>query len=270
MKSDYLIVVDKIDYINDYKKAGIAAFLFPIQDYQVGYNGFTLKEIDKVDVSDKYLLLNKVMNCQEIDSIKLLKNQIMEVKNLKGIIIEDIGLYSVFKNNKDIKLILFQNHFATNYKSINCYLEMFDSIVVSNELTYDEIKKITEKANKKVCIHLYGYNQAMYSKRHLLSNWSNYFNLGKLNYNKITDKATKVSFNVLENESGTVMYSENIFNGKSLLDLDNVLFYYINPMLIEHEIVMDFLNNIDIHKSSLEDDGFLNKETIYKLKDVSR
>ena len=40
-------------------------------------------------------------------------------------------------------------------------------------------------------------------------------------------------------------------------------------MMIEHGIVMDFLYNMDSHFDDLEDDGYLNKETIYKLKERS-
>ena len=66
------------------------------------------------------------------------------------------------------------------------------------------------------------------------------------------------------------MYSDKIFNGKELLGLDNVKFFYVNTMMIDHNLVMDFLESTMDHISEFEDDGFLNRETIYKLKERNR
>ena len=73
----------------------------------------------------------------------------------------------------------------------------------------------------------------------------------------------------MENEYGTVMYSDKIFNGKELLGLSNVKYYYVNPTMIEHDVVMAFLTNND-HTSDIEDNGFLDRETIYKLKERNK
>ena len=72
-------------------------------------------------------------------------------------------------------------------------------------------------ASKEVVLHLFGYNQVMYSRRKLLSNWSDFFKIDKKNTNVLTDRATKVKFRAMENEYGTVMYSDKIFNGNELL-----------------------------------------------------
>ena len=135
--------------------------------------------------------------------------------------------------------------------------------------TAEEITNIVENASKEVVLHLYGYNQVMYSRRKLLSNWSDFFDIDKKNTNLLTDRATKVQFRAMENEYGTVMYSDKVFNGNELLGLRNVKYYYVNPTMIEHDIVMDFLTNNN-HNSDMEDNGFLDKETIYKLKERNK
>ena len=66
------------------------------------------------------------------------------------------------------------------------------------------------------------------------------------------------------------MYSENIFNGSRLLDLDNVKYFYVNPMMIEHEEVMDFFKDLKRDLKDGEDIGFLERETIYKLKEKKK
>lgn len=266
MISNILIAVDDIKYLNDYRKVGISTFLFPLEDYCVGYKTYTLEEINKQEVSNKYILINRLLDCKSVDKLKEL---LKKLNNIKGIIYEDIAVYMLAKELKlNVELIFFQNHFQTNTESVNFWLDRVDSLLISNELTKEEITNIVNNSHKEVCLHLYGYNQVMYSRRLLLSNWSDEFSLDKENNNTIIDRATKVKFHAIENEYGTVMYSGNIFNGKSLLDENNIKYFYVNPTLIDHQEVMSFLNDIDNHNNENEDNGFLEKETIYKLKEV--
>ncbi len=267
MMSKILISVDNAKYIEDYRKAGIDAFLFALKGYSVGYNTYSLEEIEKIDVSNKYILINRLLDSFEVDSLKdVLKN----IKGIKGIVYEDIAIYMIAQElNLDVELIFFQNHFGTSLPEVNFWLDRVDSMFISNEITKDEINGILDGVKKDVCLHLYGYNQVMYSRRLLLSNWSEEFDIPYKDTNVIVDKATKVKFRAMENEYGTVMYSEKIFNGKELLDSKHVKYFYVNPIMIDHDMVMDFISNIN-HSSDLEDDGFLHKETIYKLKERAK
>ena len=255
MISNILIYVDDINHIDDYRKAGVTAFLFALEGYSVGYNTYTLEEIDKIDVSNKYIMINRVLDCASVDGLKSI---LPKLKNVKGLVYEDIAVYQLVKDlGLDLEMIFYQNHFGTNLASVNFWLDRVDSIFISNEITKDEITNILTNVKKDVVLHLFGYNQVMYSRRKLLSNWSEFFNIDKKNTNVISDRATKVKFRAVENEFGTVMYSDKVFNGKELLDLDNVKYYYVNPTMIDHN-------------SDNEDDGFLHRETIYKLKERNK
>lgn len=259
--SNILIYVDKLEYISDYRKAGVSAFLFGLSNYCVGYNTYTLDDIKNVEVSNKYLLINRVLDCKAIDELKVI---LKDISGIKGIVFEDIGLVNVL-NDFEGEKILFQNHFGTNKDSINFWLDRVDSVFVSNEITYDEIDYICKNVKKDVVLHLYGYNQVMYSRRLLLSNWSERFNIEKKSTNVISDISSGIKFRAMENEYGTVMYSQNVFNGSRLLGLDNVKYYYVNTTMVDHNVIMDFLTNKE-HSSEDEDNGFLDRETIYKLK----
>lgn len=263
-----LIYVDDTKHIDDYRKVGVSAFLFALEGFSVGYNTYTLDEIKNIEVSNKYVIINRMLDCQDVDK---LKDILREFSGIKGIVYEDIAVYQLVKElNVDIEMIFYQNHFGTNVNSINFWLDRVDSMFVSNEITKSEIESITSNAQKEVVLNLYGYNQVMYSRRLLLSNWSEEFNIPYKNTNVLEDKATHVKFRAIENEYGTVMYSDKIFNGRDLTNLDNVKFFYVNTMMIAHDLVMDFLNDINSHVSDLEDDGFLNRETIYKLKERNK
>lgn len=256
-----MIYVEDKDYIDDYRKVGVSTFLFALEDYCVGYKTLSLEEINNINVSNKYLLLNRILDCRDIDSLKeILKN----IKDIKGLVFEDLGVYEIVKKmNLNLELILFQNHFATNKRSIKYFEDKVSGIFVSNELTYEELKDISGYCHN-LCIHLYGYNQVMYSRRLLLSNWSNEFNIPFKNQNIIEECATKVRFRAFENKYGTVMYSENIFNGSKLLNLNNVKYFYVNPFMINHDTVLAYLKTFNDLDS---DNGFLDKKTIYKLKE---
>ena len=89
MISKIILTIDDLKYIDDYREVGITTFLFPLKDYSVGYNTYTLDEINSINVSNKYILLNRVLDCKDIDNLKeVLKN----LKDIKGIVFEDIGL----------------------------------------------------------------------------------------------------------------------------------------------------------------------------------
>lgn len=268
MKNKYLINIRKIDEIEEYKKVGITTFLFPLLDFCVGYEReFSFVEIENIEEENKYILINRILDCKAVD---LLYKVLESVKNIKGIVFEDIAVYQIVKKlGLDVELIYFPNHFNTNIGSINFFLERVDSIFVSNELTKEEIKYITEKANKEVVLQVFGYNQAMYSRRLLLTNFSHEFEVPLHNPNTLIERVSKISFKAIENKYGTVLYSGHIFNGLELTKMSNVKYFYINTTFIPLEDIIAILNG-DLPSNLVTSKGFLDKETIYKLKEVEK
>ena len=61
MKSNILINVNSLEYIDDYRKAGVSAFLFALEGYSVGYNTYSLESINNNEVSNKYVMINRVL-----------------------------------------------------------------------------------------------------------------------------------------------------------------------------------------------------------------
>lgn len=258
-KTKFLVSINNINDISDYKKVGINTFLFALKDYSVGYETYySIDEINKIN-EKKYVLINRLLNTKEIDN---LKNIIKDIK-CNGIIFEDIGLVNILKD-LNVEKILFMNHFNTNSMSINYNLEYVDSVVISNELTYDEYKDILSKVNKEVVLNVFGYNQIMYSKRKLLSNFNDNFNLEKTYKNEIKDQNGDTRFKILEQDNETIVLSNKIFDGSRLIDLDNVKYYYLNTSFISIDDVFKFINNETISNT---DDGFLTHATYYKVKE---
>lgn len=255
-KTNILVSVNNIEDINDYKKVGITTFLFALKDYSIGYETtFSIEEINNIN-EEKYVLINRLLNSDEIDKLKT----IIPKLNCKGIIFEDIGLINIIKNQEKI---LFINHFNCNSLSINYWLEYVTSVVVSNELTYEEYEIITKNVNKSIVLNIFGYNQVMYSKRKLLSNFNEQFNLDKTYNNVIKDQNGDVSFRMIEQNDETIVLSNKIFDGRRLFNLNNVKFFYINTSFISKDNVLKFLNNQVVDETN---DGFLSHATYYKVK----
>ena len=264
-----LYIVNNVNLINDLKKVGINNFLFPLKDFCVGFNEtYNLDEVEE----NQFILINRILDNNSLDKLEIiLKNN---KKKIKGIVYDDFGvLHIINKLSLDVIKINYQNHFGTNYKSINENLEYNDSVVVSSDITKEEIEEITKKVNKPVCVFLFGMLQAMYSRRTLLSNYYKQFDVDYENNLELLENISNNRFVMVENEYGTVGYQKNYYNGLELLDIDNILYYIVNPLFLSGDDQIKLIDDINNKKITLDiplDTGFLHKSTIYKLKEVPR
>ena len=256
-KTNYLISINSLSDIEKYKKEGLTSFLFALKDYSVGYEStFTIDEINNIN-EKKYVLINRLLDTKEIEELIKIINTI----KCDGFIFEDVGLINNI--NDTYEKILFINHFNTNSVTINNWLEYVDSVVLSSELTYDEYKTILSKVNKDVVLNVFGYNQIMYSKRSLLTNYNDHFNQEYTYKNTIKDQNSDFMLKILEQNGETIILSNKIFNGSRLFNLNNVKYYMFNTSYINIEDVIKFINTNEIDNS---DEGFLDKPSFYKLK----
>ena len=109
-----------------------------------------------------------------------------------------------------------------------------------------------------------GYNQVMYSKRKLVSNYEDYYHLPHTNYLHITDKMGSVKFTLYEDDKTTVGYSSKC----ALLDctnLNNSYYFYVNTTFLSPDKVINMLNGKDVEYT---DNGFMNKKTVFKIGDI--
>lgn len=105
----------------------------------------------------------------------------------------------------------------------------------------------------------------MYSRRNLITNYNKEYNLNTSLNNKITEQITKKQLPILEQEYGTVIFDENIYNNLELLkNTKNVKFYLINSTFLTKEDIISYLNS-----NSLNNNGFLTRKTIYKIGDIN-
>ena len=249
-----LVTVTDLSIIDDLRENENIELLYPLKSFCVGYDlEFT---IDKID---DFVLVNRILDDFDLDKLK----NILCNANIKGIVFDDLGIIDIV-SNLNIKKILLLDHLATNVRSINYYLEYVDSIVVSNDLTEDEIKYILDNANKKLVVNVFGLKTLMYSRRKLLSNYEKYHDLDKIG--KYNAKIDNKYFKIVENDFGTKFYAGKYYNGLKLLNLDNVLYFWYDPIGLKKDEILNIILNNDI-KNIDADTLFLDKKTYYKVGD---
>ena len=261
MKKDKIIVrINNLQEISDYKKVGISNFLFALEEFSVGYPAYSLSELKKLP-ENVFLLVNRAFDKEALDDFIKIKD---ELNFVKGIFYEDIAVYQVLKNS-NVPLFWNQMHAAVSSLSVNFWLNKVNSVVLANELTKEEIINILDKANKKVILPVFGLNIAMYSRRHLLSNY-NKFKEFKNYQTAILKTGADTEFLAVENKYGTVFFYHRYFNlirEINSFDDDKIFFYYVDPNEVSFINMIDILNGKEVSY----DNRFYEKKTIYKIGD---
>lgn len=250
-----LVTVTNKEVISSLKKENVT-LLYPLQFFCVGYE--TYFNIDEID---DYCLVNRILTDEDIEKLK----ETLSNSQIKGIFFDDLGVIDAIKD-LNIKKVLILDHIAANYRSINYYLDYVDSVVVSSDLTKDEIENIVSLAKKEVVISVFSLKGLMYSRRNLIKNYHTYYKLP--NENIINASIENKHFIAVDDELGTKFYAYPYYNALELLNLENVLFYWYNPIFLDKDKIIKLVIHNDITNIP-NDKLFLDKKTIYKVGDIN-
>ena len=261
MKRDkILLLVDNLSDIKEYKKLGISNFLFPLKDYSVGYKSFSFDEIKSID-GNIFILMNRLLEDEDIDEFV----KVNIPSNIKGFIVEDIGLLEILKE-KGFEVILYQNHLNNSYKTVNHWLNSFDSLVISTDITSMEISEIVSKSSKPLVLNTFGFPLIMYSRRLLVSNFTKHIGATVTKEMTINEERKDQDFFLKENEYGTAIFYSIPFDYRSIIEeLDyNLKYYLINTAYMDINTIKDVITGkvVDANR------GFLDEKTIYRIGDI--
>ncbi len=267
----FLVIITDKKQIEIARKARITNFLFPLKDFCVGYEKtFAIKELPKEE--NTYLYINRILDTESYEKLRILLKELPA--SIKGIVFEDFGLITLLEElNLKQEKILYQTHFATNHQSINENLKFVDSVVISTDITEEEVIKIVNQCDKPLVYFLYGLVPAMYSRRNLLTNYEEEFHLPEKKIAHLHENISNRAFKAIENEYGTVLYHAKYVNGVLSLPDDKIKFYLINPLQLESEEFEKVLEELKQGKNQIlteEDQGFLHQKTIYKIKEIPK
>lgn len=208
--STYIAIPNNKKNIKLLKQKGFNSFILPLKDYSIGFeNYYSVKEIN--ELAKKYhisIIINKFLHKDDLNKIiDILK----DLRNIKGYFIEDLSLLS-YLNKK--KIIINQNHIINNSRSINTFNSLgFKNIVISNELTIDEIKDIRKNTDSKLFYFYINKNTLLYSRRTLISNYNkNYKNVKNNKIMNIKEVVTNHELLVKEEENSTIIFNGEVFN----------------------------------------------------------
>ena len=235
--------------------------------------------IKKYNQIEFFVALNKNMHKCDLDSLKdtLIK---LDKMNIAGIFYYDIAVLE-YRNTLNLKvpLVWSQEHLTTNYATMNYwYNENVNYTYVSSEITLDEIIENRKNTKMKLIVPIFGYLPMFVSKRHLVENYLEYFNLDKKSSKYELEKDSKLyPVSIISND--TTIYSSHILNGLSelkVLEENNIEYVTLNSYNID---TSKFIDVLKIYKSRLYesekeidmvfdnlDKGFLYKETVYRVK----
>lgn len=244
--------------------------ILPLKDYSIGFDVYyTVSEINslskKLNIS---VIINKFLHKEDIKNITNIINE-LEIDNIKYIFVEDLGLVSLLDNNK---VVVSQNHIINNYDSINYFKSLgYSNILVNNDLTINELEEIISKTSSNLFMYFISKNNLMYSKRRLLTAFSNYKNSDISKKEVITEKVSNHKLIIKEEKCGTCIFNKRIFAGNkymSELSSVNKIVNLSNMDEFETKIILKYMDKVNLSDYIEIDDYFLDNVIPYKVGDI--
>ena len=281
--SKIVVIPNSLDNINNIINSD-SYILLGIDKYSVNTLNISLSEIHNIlnITNNVFLSLNKNISNSELLEVEKLLIEISKL-DIKGLFYADVAIVNIVNRLKlNINLIWSAEHLTTNYFTINYwYKHNVKSTFLSNEITKEEIVDIVNNTDSKIFVQLFGFIPMYVSKRHAVKNYLNHFKLD-LNSSKYYLFKEDKKYSIVDNNEGTMIYSNFIINGlKEYSELKNTIDYVIingydidsNKLLSVINIFKE-VNNKNITKLDNKllklfnnlDKGFLYEETIYRVK----
>ena len=248
----------------------------------VNYTKEEIFEIIDICIENKkeiFISLNKNMFNSDLDYLKEILIE-LDKREITGIMYYDIAIVNIKEELKlKTSLVWNQEHLTTNYLTSNYWYDFGAKYTyLSSEITIDEINEISDKVSSKIMINLFGYLPMFVSRRHLVKNYLDTFNLtdnSKINY--IEKEGNK--YQIIDTNDGTVAYSAHVLNGITEVLNTKADYMVLNSFSIDDDKFKDIVymfktvnkDNQDEYKEKIDSMfktnlGFLYKETIYKVK----
>ena len=262
-------IINNINQAHNIKNY-VDAYLIPINNLNINYtNSFSLEEIRQIKALNKevFVILNKNIHNDELTKLRNTLKK-LETLNINGIIFYDIAIVNLkHKLNLKTPLVWAQEHLTTNYGTVNYWYEKgAEYTYLSSELTKREIDEIKNHTKAKLFVNVFGYIPMFTSKRHLVNNYLETFNLNSNSHLYDLKKEGK-TYKINDTQIGTTVYSDYILNATDI-DFSNIDYLVFNSNLIDETKFMEVLKDYKNKKENCfpKETGFLYKETIYKVK----
>ncbi|MDD3999494.1 MAG: U32 family peptidase [Bacilli bacterium] len=252
-------LVADLKSIKNISRYQVDGLVFASTDFSCGNDGiFSYSEIKKIV---EYCHNNKLISILNIDRI-IEEDELSFLSTSLELFLElgidyylfsDFAIFEYFQKKREEKRLIYDpKTLITNFEDALYYKEIGIQVAISNELTLQEISSIIQAEN--TAFELYGHHQMFYSKRALLSSFSEL--LG--NVHKFSDQLLSISEEkrdelhlLYESKHGTFIYTA--YRYALFLELpmlvDKLKFGRINTAFIEEE---EALAIISLYKAALD------------------
>ena len=262
----------------------VDAFLIGLLDFSVNMPiYFSLDEIKSIKTDKEiFICINKNLHKDDIDRLPDVLKELEHI-GIKGLFFYDIGVYNLVKKlNLNFELVIAQEHANTNYETINFWNSMgVKYTMLSTDISINEVNTIIDNTNSCLIMPVFGYQPMFVSRRHLVKNYLECFNLSDDSCVNYIEKEGKVY--PIVDDNVTTVYTNACLNAlKEYVPLIGKIDYaFINGFLVSDDNckkIIDIFNcvsvdNLDEYNDLLcnilnsnIDTFFLHKETIYKVK----
>lgn len=153
----------------------------------------------------------------------------------------DVAFYEVSRKYGICDKLIYQvNTYMTNKYDIDIMLKDNNGVVISTEISYQEIEEIVKNVNGNLYLTAFGYYPIFHSRRKLITNYKLYRN-EELDLNKqfdVVEELRESHYPIEENKNGTVIYTDGLYYlSNEIYTLNN-----INPN-IKYLVYSKFVDN---------------------------
>lgn len=245
------------------------SFILPLKDFSVGFDVyFSVDEINELSsIYNVSIIINKFIHESDLEFIK---KELLKLNNIEYFFIEDFSLMNYIEAKK---IVLYPNHIISNYYSVNYLRELgFNNVVISNELTIDELIDISNNTESNLFYNLISKNNLMYSKRELLTNYYDNYDIDdRKDRIVVNETVSNHELIIKEEEKATTVFNNKIFCANKYLDeLDdyNFIINFSNIDDNSKKIILDNFTNKELYKLIDSDYYFLENKIVYKVGDL--
>ncbi len=230
-----------------------------------------------------YVLMNRIIENTEIEKTRSILKELASL-NINGIVILDMGLLQIAKEENLLNKIVFSPSTYITNKDTATYFSSFGirRLSPSKEISLNNIIEIKKNIQCEMEVMVYGYRNIFYSKRPLLDLYNENYKTS-VNVSYLKEEKRESLFPIKQNKQGTFVYSEKPLNLIKYLDrlIENGIDYInIESNFISEEelkkVIDEYRTALDIYydKEAFDkyiasidaentDDEFINKDSVY-------